>query len=224
MVAFTALTLAALISPRVPTRCRTSMSIDDDMERRFHADMAKRDIREAQFGPPRSILRNRNSAYVLLFNANRWDEGAYTLQGKQADTYMVAFDDCSDAGRFAYQLQAEGFALPQPSQWSAEQLVSFCDTAGFYLSLVPSGALLLPPEHNVFAMDAFEQLDASGATPSGANPQPPMHPAQSNALSQAVREQRTYFEGRRDANDEAEAERARIEAARERLERLWRGL
>jgi len=162
------LALSALLAPHAPPRCHLCMSADEsaggmELARSFRANVATRDIGQAKFGAARVLLNEGQAAYVLLFNANQRDEGAYTLQGRRetAETYMVAFEACDDASRFAYLLQAEGFDLPQPTAWTSEQLVSFCDTAGFHLGFVPSEALLLPPRHNVFDRDAFDERGLS---------------------------------------------------------------
>jgi hypothetical protein len=157
-----AFTLAALLSPRVPTattpaqvaRCSPYMSgggESGELERMLRQQA--RDLTQAKFGVARSLLKRRETVFVLLFNRNRPNEGVYTLQGHRdsADTYMVAFEDAAGADRFAGLLSAEGFDEPQPTQWSSEQLVSFCDTGGFHLGFVPTEALLLPPKHNVFS-------------------------------------------------------------------------
>ena len=156
-----AFALAALLSPRLPAttstvaRSRSYMSAGDGLEGELERMIRNqaRDMTQAKFGVARSLLKRRETVYVLLFNRNRADEGVYTLQGNRdsPDTYMVAFEDADGADRFAGLLQAEGFDQPQPTQWTSEQLVSFCDTGGFHLGFVPTEALLLPPKHNVFS-------------------------------------------------------------------------
>ena len=74
-------------------------------------------------------------------------------------SYVLAFEETDEAMRFAQLLQAEGFDLPQPMQWHAEQICTFCDTGQFELGMVPTGALLTPPTHNEYDEDAYERLN-----------------------------------------------------------------
>ena len=84
-------------------------------------------------GSPQSVpvLQGLDSAYVLIFNAGQQDESVHTVRPKyvpfstvQANSFVLAFELNDDAGRFALQLQAEGFvshrpsllALPQPAR------------------------------------------------------------------------------------------------------------
>jgi hypothetical protein len=105
--------------------------------------------------PPFSCAR-RDSAWVLIFNPGRHDEGVYTLQGRRA--YILAFERTDDAGRFAELLQAEGFDQPTPLCWGVHQLSSFCEMGEFEMSLVPQGSLITPPKKNEYDRDAFDRL------------------------------------------------------------------
>jgi hypothetical protein len=57
-------------------------------------------------GAPRNVLQGLSSAYVLIFNAGRQDEGVYTLQARvsQARANVLAFelDDDSWAASVAF--------------------------------------------------------------------------------------------------------------------------
>ena len=55
-------------------------------------------------------------------------------------------------------LHAEGFDLPQPIQWHADQVRNFCETGQFELGIVPTGALLTPPTHNEYDEEAYGRL------------------------------------------------------------------
>ena len=68
-------------------------------------------------GAPRNVLQGLSSAYVLIFNAGRQDEGVYTLQARvsQARANVLAFELDDDAKRFAQLLCADGFVRRRPS-------------------------------------------------------------------------------------------------------------
>ena len=72
-------------------------------------------------GSPQSVLQGLDSAYVLIFNAGQQDESVHTVLPKyvpfntvQANSFVLAFELNEDAGRFAQQLQAEGFVSHRP--------------------------------------------------------------------------------------------------------------
>jgi hypothetical protein len=72
-------------------------------------------------GSPQSVLQGLDSAYVLIFNAGQQDESVHTELPKyvpfntvQANSFVLAFELNDDAGRFALQLQAEGFVSHRP--------------------------------------------------------------------------------------------------------------
>ena len=72
-------------------------------------------------GSPQSVLQGLDSAYVLIFNAGQQDESVHTVLPKyvpfntvQANSFVLAFELNDDAGRFALQLQAEGFVSHRP--------------------------------------------------------------------------------------------------------------
>jgi hypothetical protein len=137
-------------------------SFDDgsgEIENSLRASLSSHSMRGARFGQASDLLTARDAVWVLLFNAEQHDEGVYTLQGRADErTYIVSFEHGDEAVRFAGLLQAEGFDLASPTQWSASQVSSFCAVSGFELSFVPQGALLLPPSHNVYDAEAFEEL------------------------------------------------------------------
>merc|ERR1712083_335912 len=166
------LSLSLSIPPRAPRshlRCHCSChsvlrmcSFDEsnDIENTLRASLSSQSMRAARFGEASELLRARDDVWVLLFNPERHNEGVYTLQGRtDARTYIVSFEHGDEAERFAHLLHAEGFDMASPRQWSANQVSTFCTTAGFDLSFVPEGALLLPPSHNVYDTEAFEELD-----------------------------------------------------------------
>jgi len=112
----------------------------------------------ALFGRPGELLYTKKAAWVLIFNPEEDDEGVYTLQGRtDSRTYIVSFEARDEADRFANLLHADGFDLAIPTEWSTEQIKSFCSTASFDLSFVPENTLLMPPSTNVYDTDAFQQ-------------------------------------------------------------------
>jgi len=131
-----------------------------ELEDTLRASLSAHMMRPAQFGTAEELLNENDAVWVLLFNPQQHDEGVYTLQGRaDSRTYIVAFEQGDESERFAQMLQAEGFDLATPTEWSAVQVATFCERAGFEISLVPKGALLLPPATNVYDTEAFEQLD-----------------------------------------------------------------
>lgn len=64
-------------------------------------------VSKVMIGEADNMLQDIKSAYVLIFNVGRHDEGVYTLQG-HSSPYVLAFEREEDAGRFAQQLQASG--------------------------------------------------------------------------------------------------------------------
>jgi hypothetical protein len=170
-VALVALCAAAFVPhPSVPlvvrkSRCASTTMCADDYWAGYQAELRAR-IRDAaagaNLGPPGQVLGPLEAAWVLIFNPGKKDEGVYTLQGRTQPTssYVLAFEQTDEATRFAQLLQAEGFDLPQPMQWRAEQLRSFCESGEFELGIVPTGTLLTPPTHNEYDTDAYSQLDS----------------------------------------------------------------
>lgn len=118
----------------------------------------------ARLGHPQSVMVGMDTAWVLIFNAGRHDEGVYTLQGRtsRASAYVLAFERTDDAERFAQLLQAEGFDIPTPLMWNIEQLSNFCEAGPFEVSLVPQGTLITPPTKNEYDHDAFDRLNGNG--------------------------------------------------------------
>jgi len=171
------LTAAALMRPSamlmhghastsVVSPMMSSDNWDNDLQRELRERIRDSAGNSAQLGPPTEVLRGRPTAWVLIFNAGRNDEGVYTLQGRSTpiSSYVLAFEETDEALRFAHLLQAEGFDLPQPMQWHAEQLRTFCESGQFELGMVPTGALLTPPTHNEYDEDAYERLNEGPST------------------------------------------------------------
>jgi hypothetical protein len=86
--------------------------------------------------------------WVLLFNANTDNEGIYTLE-IEGDNIIVAFEQEDDAIRYAGLLEAQDFLSPTVERIDKRDLEEFCRDANYDLNIVPTEALLVPPEKNV---------------------------------------------------------------------------
>ncbi len=90
--------------------------------------------------------------YVLLFNAGTQNEGIHSLQANGRNTVLM-FEDEDDATRFGLMLEAQDFPSPTVEEFYQEDIEAFCQEAGFDCRLIPSGALVTPPETNVEKTD-----------------------------------------------------------------------
>jgi hypothetical protein len=168
----------SLLAPRKPTarRCPPPLALagrwingpgdkqgdgwtDDDDAALAHHISAHAST--AKCGEPERILHGIDSAWVLIFNVGRHDEGVYTLQGRAScpTAYVLAFERTDDAERFAQQLSSEGFDLAKPLQWDVAQISAFCSAGEFEISLVPDGALITPPNKNEYDLEAFDRIN-----------------------------------------------------------------
>ena len=114
------------------------------------------------FAAPRDLLHHRDpTAYVLLFNPGRINEGIYTLQGLKdkhdQNTFLLVFEEMQAAQRFSTQLHADNFEHASPTEWSVDTILDFCDSTGFQLAFVPDGALFFPPSSNRWDSEAFDE-------------------------------------------------------------------
>jgi len=53
-----------------------------------------------------------------------------------------------------------GFETATPSQWETQKLTKFCEDGGFDVSLIADGTNMIPPEVNMFDVEAFERIGA----------------------------------------------------------------
>jgi hypothetical protein len=90
--------------------------------------------------------------WVLLFNANTDNEGIYTLE-IEGNNIIVAFEQEDDAIRYAGLLEAQDFLSPTVERIDSKDLEEFCKEANYDLNIVPTDALLVPPEKNVDKTD-----------------------------------------------------------------------
>jgi hypothetical protein len=102
--------------------------------------------------------------YVLIYNSGSDNEGIHSLKLQGEDTILM-FEDEDDAVRFATLLEAQDFPVPTVEQIDPEEVRCFCEQNGFHWQLVPRGALVIPPPHNVTETDwqpnrpASDELD-----------------------------------------------------------------
>jgi hypothetical protein len=90
--------------------------------------------------------------WVLLFNANTDNEGIYTLE-IEGNNIIVAFEQEDDAIRYAGLLEAQDFLSPTVERIDSRDLEEFCKESNYDLNIVPTDALLVPPEKNVDKTD-----------------------------------------------------------------------
>ena len=170
-------------------------------------------------------MESVDTAWVLIFNAGKSNEGVYTLQGrsKASSAYVLAFERTDDAERFALQLQGEGFDLATPLCWDARQLEAFCEAGDFEVSLVTEGTLITPPRKNEYDTDAFEKLTVGN----GLEKKPVVEEEDAASASSAETtdtEQRRGGSGADDGHKTLDLRQQggrHFEAERAALERLW---
>ena len=90
--------------------------------------------------------------YVLLFNARTENEGIHTLKDRDRNVVLM-FENEDDATRFGLLLEAQDFPSPSVESFELEDIEEFCQGAGYDYTLVPEGALAVPPESNVDKTD-----------------------------------------------------------------------
>ncbi len=96
--------------------------------------------------------------WVLLYNARTDNEGIYTLQ-IESNNIIVAFEQEDDAIRYAGMLEAQDFLTLTVEIIDKQELEEFCEDAKYDLNIVPTDALLVPPEKNVDKTDWSKNLD-----------------------------------------------------------------
>jgi hypothetical protein len=102
--------------------------------------------------------------WVLLFNANTDNEGIYTLE-IEGENIIVAFEQEDDAIRYAGLLEAQDFLSPTVERIDSKDLEEFCEEANYELNIVPTDALLVPPERNVDKTDWDSDQDGDLSEP-----------------------------------------------------------
>jgi len=106
------------------------------------------------------------SAWVLLFNPGRHNEGVYTLTLEaSASSSVLAFESTDDANRFADLLLNKGFDRATPVRWNADKLTSYCHAADFKVELMRRGNIPTPPSKNKY--DPGTQAAPERAYPGG---------------------------------------------------------
>jgi hypothetical protein len=90
--------------------------------------------------------------YILLFNAGTDNEGIHSLNAKGRNTVLM-FEEEDDAVRFGLMLEAQDFPTPTVEAIGDDEVMEFCEGAGFDCKLVPAGTLVTPPESVMEEMD-----------------------------------------------------------------------
>lgn len=91
---------------------------------------------------------NVSSLWVILFTATAdGSEGVYSLTVGD-ENIVLAFQQRSEAQRYALCLEAQDFPVPQVCELDTDELRQFCEEAGFRLGFVPSGSLISPPDES----------------------------------------------------------------------------
>jgi hypothetical protein len=97
-------------------------------------------------------LRSVGQAWALLFKPGSGNEGIYSRQ--EGDTNIVlVFQEEEDAERYASMLSATDFPEAEATSIEIEGLLAFCNDGGHMLGMVPTGALVTPPEESVDDFD-----------------------------------------------------------------------
>ncbi|KAK9814897.1 hypothetical protein WJX73_001617 [Symbiochloris irregularis] len=100
-----------------------------------------------------------SQVWVLLFGVGtRETEGIYSLRANSRDTGMpqdtiVAFEDADDAHRYAGLLEATMEHVPLVSPINVQELLDFCQDAGYKCRLEQCGTMLYPPDYNISMTD-----------------------------------------------------------------------
>lgn len=122
--------------------------VDEDSMRRLNDEFEKLD-----------------KLFVILFNSKSDSEGVYSL-ALDGVNIVLAFQEKTEARRYALMLEAQDFPSPHVGEFSANELKTFCGEAGYRLGLVPKGSLMTPPEGGIDGnMDDWSSDKKSGTTP-----------------------------------------------------------
>lgn len=102
--------------------------------------------------------------WVIVFtNVSDGSDGVYSLTISE-ENIVLAFQDRTEAQRYALCLEAQEFPSPQVCELDSRELRNFCSESGFRLGFVPKGALISPPEES-----AVEDLDKWRGEPPARN-------------------------------------------------------
>jgi hypothetical protein len=113
-------------------------------------------------GSVQAVLGQMPAAWVILVDANKPQEGVYTLSGSSGSdevTDVLAFEQQDEAGRFANMLSGQAAMDTTPACWRTGDLDRFCRRGGYTVRYVPEGALLTPPEQNYGIDGAHKQQE-----------------------------------------------------------------
>lgn len=121
----------------------------------FSAPMPRSRAAETLYAPPMADLHE--SAYVLIFNDGKDNEGVYTHSEQGGSDSLLAFECMHDALHFAEVLQTKGFDLATPLRWSGGRLATICERANLEMNRVPRDTMPEAPSER--RQEDFEELD-----------------------------------------------------------------
>ena len=115
----------------------------------------------SSFQNPSATRDGLEAGWVMIFNAGQPNEGVYTHTSDEGSA-VLAFECTDDANDYAQLLLAKGFDLAVPLFWSADRLSTFCQAAGFEVSVVPRGTMPMQPSNQYDPMNDFNHLGGAG--------------------------------------------------------------
>ena len=113
-------------------------------------------------------LNLQPQVYILLYNVGTDNEGIHTISSQEKQTILL-FEASADATNFARQLREQNFPVPSVESILIEEIIAFCEEAGYDWEVVPEGANKIPPvesresgnahqEYLIFLMKALDKV------------------------------------------------------------------
>ncbi|BCU10860.1 DUF3110 domain-containing protein [Microcystis aeruginosa] len=90
------------------------------------------------------FLNPQPQVYILLYNVGTDNEGIHTISSQEKQTILL-FEASADATNFARQLREQNFPVPSVESILIEEIIAFCEEAGYDWEVVPEGANKIPP-------------------------------------------------------------------------------
>ncbi|WP_287169683.1 MULTISPECIES: DUF3110 domain-containing protein [unclassified Microcystis] len=90
------------------------------------------------------FLTPQPQVYILLYNVGTDNEGIHTISSQEKQTILL-FEASADATNFARQLREQNFPVPSVESILIEEIIAFCEEAGYDWEVVPEGANKIPP-------------------------------------------------------------------------------
>lgn len=124
--------------------------------------------------------------YVILFQSSSSKEGVYSL-ALNGVNIILAFQERSEARRYAMMLEAQSFPNSKVSEFKASELKNFCGKSGHRLGLVPKGSLLTPPDETVTgSLDEWVPQDGDSSSSRRAQEGTGMDPDEIEVMKQRL--------------------------------------